>query len=145
MRTAVQDLERRGIIAREVPTLRDRAHARRTTAYRFTIAGRLEVPRPVEARPHELPPLPVEGAPELPVEVEHQAPPDDGPELLLGAAVLVDLDAAEVTITEKGVARLLDLVGGDGIEELGSLAIQRATVHPRATAPFRLPSLSGGV
>ena len=56
-----------------------------------------------------------------------------------------DLDAAEVTITEKGVARLLDLVGGDGIEELGSLAIQRATVHPRATAPFRLPSLSGGV
>ena len=56
-----------------------------------------------------------------------------------------DLDAGEVTITDKGVARLLDLVGGDGIEELGSLAIQRATVHPRATAPFRLPSLSGGV
>ncbi len=56
-----------------------------------------------------------------------------------------DLDAGEVTITDKGVARLLDLVGGDGIEELGSLAIQRATVHPRALAPFRLPSLSGGV
>lgn len=56
-----------------------------------------------------------------------------------------DLDAGEVTITDKGVARLLDLVGGDGIEELGSLAIQRATVHPRALSPFRLPSLSGGV
>ena len=129
MRTAVQDLERRGIIARDVPTLRDRAHARRTTAYRFTIAGRLEVPRPVDARPHELPPpappdapedrpvlapveasaelppLPVEGAPELPVEVEHQAPPDDGPELLLGAAVLVDLDAAEVAPEDRPAHR----------------------------------------
>lgn len=56
-----------------------------------------------------------------------------------------DLGAAEVAITDEGVARLLALVGGDGIEELGSLAVQRATVHPRALAPFRLPSLSGGV
>lgn len=56
-----------------------------------------------------------------------------------------ELDAADVAITEKGVARLMELVGGDGLEELGSLAIQRATVHPRAIAPFQLPSPSGGV
>ena len=119
VRTAVQDLEARGIIARDVPTLRERAHARRTTAYRFTLAGRLEVPRPVEAQPHELPPTappadalgdrtapaPVEASPELPPEVEHQAPPDDGPELHLGAPVLVDLDAAEVAPEDRPAHR----------------------------------------
>lgn len=56
-----------------------------------------------------------------------------------------DLDAGPAALTDKGVARLAELVGGQGIEELGSLALQRATVHPRALAPFRLPSLSGGV
>ena len=56
-----------------------------------------------------------------------------------------ELDVSEGVLTEKGVARLMELVGGDGIEELGSLAIQRATVHPRALAPFVLPSPSGGV
>ena len=127
VRTAVQDLERRGIIARDVPTLRERASARRTTAYRFTLAGRLEVPRPVEAPPvdrHELPPpppepanapedrpvlAPVEASPEasaeLPVEVEHQAPADEGPELQLGAPVLVDLDAAEVAPEDRPTHR----------------------------------------
>jgi hypothetical protein len=48
-------------------------------------------------------------------------------------------------LNEKGVDRLMELVGGEGIEEIGSLALQRATVHPRALAPFVLPSLSGGV
>lgn len=55
-----------------------------------------------------------------------------------------ELDAGPAALTEKGIARLMELVGGDGIEELGSLAIQRATVHPRALAPFVLPSPSGG-
>ncbi len=120
VRTAVQDLERRGIIARDVPTLRERASARRTTAYRFTLAGRLAVPRPelpppappeegprpvpVEAFP-ELPPSPSTDAPELPVEGEHQAPADEGPELQLGAPVLVDLDAAEVAPEDRPAHR----------------------------------------
>ena len=47
-------------------------------------------------------------------------------------------------LTEKGAARLLELLGGEALDELGSLAIQRATIHPRALAPFRLPSPSGG-
>ena len=48
-------------------------------------------------------------------------------------------------LSEKGIDRLMELVGGEGVEEIGSLALQRATVHPRALAPFVLPSLSGGV
>jgi hypothetical protein len=48
-------------------------------------------------------------------------------------------------LNEKGIDRLMELVGGEGVEEIGSLALQRATVHPRALAPFVLPSLSGGV
>lgn len=48
-------------------------------------------------------------------------------------------------LSEKGIDRLMELVGGEGIEEIGSLALQRATVHPRALSPFVLPSLSGGV
>lgn len=48
-------------------------------------------------------------------------------------------------LSEKGIDRLMDLVGGEGVEEIGSLALQRATVHPRALAPFVLPSPSGGV
>lgn len=56
-----------------------------------------------------------------------------------------DLACDGEVLTEAGVNRLMDLVGGEGIEELGSLALQRATVHPRAVAPFVLPSPSGGV
>lgn len=48
-------------------------------------------------------------------------------------------------LNEKGIDRLMELVGGEGVEEIGSLALQRATVHPRALAPFVLPSPSGGV
>lgn len=48
-------------------------------------------------------------------------------------------------LSEKGIDRLMELVGGEGVEEIGSLALQRATVHPRALAPFVLPSPSGGV
>jgi hypothetical protein len=55
-----------------------------------------------------------------------------------------ELDATDGVLSEKGVARLQELVGGEGIEELGSLALQRATVHPRALSPFVLPSHSGG-
>ena len=63
-----------------------------------------------------------------------------------GPAEELDLDASGrwPILTEKATAKILELVGGDGIEELGSLAIQRASVHPRALGPFRLPSLSGG-
>lgn len=48
-------------------------------------------------------------------------------------------------LNDAGINRLMELVGGEGVEEIGSLALQRATVHPRALAPFVLPSLSGGV
>lgn len=59
-----------------------------------------------------------------------------------------DLDASTVgawpVLTEKGAQRLLEVLGGEALDELGSVALQRASVHPRAIAPFRLPSPSGG-
>lgn len=56
-----------------------------------------------------------------------------------------DLAVEGEVLSEKGIDRLMELVGGEGVEEVGSLALQRATVHPRALAPFVLPSPSGGV
>lgn len=56
-----------------------------------------------------------------------------------------DLAVEGEVLNDAGIARLMDLVGGEGVEEIGSLALQRATVHPRALAPFVLPSPSGGV
>lgn len=56
-----------------------------------------------------------------------------------------DLAFEGEALSDVGVAKLMEIVGGEGIEELGSLALQRATVHPRALAPFVLPSPSGGV
>lgn len=56
-----------------------------------------------------------------------------------------DLAVEGEVLSEKGIDRLMELVGGEGVEEIGSLALQRATVHPRALAPFVLPSPSGGV
>lgn len=55
-----------------------------------------------------------------------------------------DLAVEGEVLNEKGIDRLMELVGGEGVEEIGSLALQRATVHPRALAPFVLPSPSGG-
>ena len=63
-----------------------------------------------------------------------------------GAAEDLDLDTRSTwpVLTEKGLARLHDLLGGTALDELGSVALQRANVHPRALSPFLLPSLSGG-
>ena len=48
------------------------------------------------------------------------------------------------SLSADGLARAQEILGGLAMEELGSVAIQRASVSPRAIAPFRLPSLSGG-
>jgi len=48
------------------------------------------------------------------------------------------------SLSQEGLARAQEILGGLAMEELGSVAIQRASVSPRALAPFRLPSLSGG-
>lgn len=56
----------------------------------------------------------------------------------------VDVLTRWPSLSPEGLARAHEILGGLAMEELGSVAIQRASVSPRALAPFRLPSLSGG-
>ena len=72
----------------------------------------------------------------------------DGPHGREEALASTTVNAAGQTlrwsqITPEGLRRLADLGGGALLDELGELALQRATVHPRALAPFRQRSLSG--
>ena len=46
-------------------------------------------------------------------------------------------------LSDEGVAQLVALGGGALLDELGELALERATVHPRSLAPFGRRSRSG--
>lgn len=48
------------------------------------------------------------------------------------------------SLAQKSLERAQEILGGMAMEELGSIALQRASVSPRALAPFRVPSLSAG-